>query len=217
MTSSDAPSLASGWRPPSLDRKIASAQSAPPDHSALAAEAEQRGYEEGLAKGLAEGKAEVEAQAVQLATLIRALEAPFEDSDPALLRALLELTETLTRALLDRELSADRDALEAVLSEALLTLADVKQPLVVTLNPEDARLCAEFSCFDGRDVTVRHNQSMQRGGVIVESGSQFIDASLEARLRRQVDALYKHAGLPEPEPENSSFAPQAALDSEPEG
>lgn len=214
MTSSDAPSLTSDWRPPSLDKTLTTSQAVPqPDHSALAAEAEQRGYAEGMAKGLAEGKAKVEAQAAQFASLVRALEAPFEDADPALLRALLQLTERLTHCLLDRELSADRDALEAVINEALLTLADVKQPLVITLHPEDAQLCAEFSCFAGRDVTVRHNPSMQRGGVIVESGSQFIDASLEARLRTQVDALYNDAGLPPPE---DGATPLAASSSEPQ-
>ncbi|MEM1143868.1 MAG: FliH/SctL family protein [Pseudomonadota bacterium] len=186
-----------GWSPPTLD--VAATESAEALEERLRQledSARAEGYKAGFAQGMDEGRSAAGALATQLQSMVSALETPFADSDPQLVRSLLELTEKLAGAVVGRELNADRDALESLVADTLRALGDSGLALEIRLHPQDALLCGEFDCLRGRRVTIREDASLKRGGLQVRAGSQLIDATIETRLHRQMEALYASAGLP---------------------
>ncbi|GAB5413227.1 MAG: hypothetical protein Cons2KO_08300 [Congregibacter sp.] len=195
---------ASGWQPPDLAAQRPAAPQAVPqatpaaDNAAVAARARQEGYDAGFAKGEAEGRAQVQRAVGEINALLRALEAPFAESETTLVRDLLEITERVARAVLRRDLETNSGDIEAVIEEGLAAIADSNAVVEVTMHPSDALLCREFGLLDGDKIVIRENAGMHRGGVELRAGSKLVDASVEARLQTVLEALHLDAGLPAP-------------------
>lgn len=213
------------WRPPSLAAPAGAAASAaledPRDPGAPALsreareesaadtrqdrceearkEAREEAYRAGFAQGFEEGRAEAQALARRMRELLQALEAPFAQSDAGLMRELLGLTERVCRALLERELRTDREAIARVLAAALDALGESHTAVELTLNPADALLCRELGLVSegAGEFTLREDAEVRRGGVLLRRGSERIDARVETRLRTLIEGLYAQAGLPE--------------------
>lgn len=162
-------------------------------------EAREEAYRAGFAQGLEEGRAEAQALARRMRELLQALEAPFAQTDAGLMRELLGLTERVCRALLERELRTDREAIAGVLSAALDALGESHTAVELTLNPADALLCRELGLVTegAGEFTLREDAEVRRGGVLLRCGSERIDARIETRLRTLIEGLYAQAGLPE--------------------
>jgi len=158
--------------------------------------ARQKGYDEGFAEGLAAGRARAEAIANEMSALIDALAAPFQETDAALLRELLSMTERVARAVTGREINVQAD-IERVLSEALMALGSVSQAVELLLNPADAALCRDCGLVSHERFTITEDPAIQRGGLQLRSGNSFIDASVDARIEAALSFLRAEAGLPE--------------------
>ena len=165
-------------------------------------EVREEAYRAAFAQGFEEGRAEAQALARRMRELLQALEAPFAQTDAGLMRELLGLTERVCRALLERELRTDREAIARVLSAALDALGESHTAVELTLNPADALLCRELGVVtEGTgEFTLRENAEVRRGGVLLRRGSERIDARIETRLRTLIEGLYAQAGLPEAAP-----------------
>jgi len=197
----------SGWQPPPLSVvpesspavSTPTATAAPPVADVPShEEARQTAQREGFTQGFEEGQAQAKALATQMQALLQALATPFAESDATLMREILGLTERVCRAVLHRELTTDSDTIAKVLADALDALGESHSSVELTLHPADALLCRELGVVANGDISIREDSELQRGGLLLRSQQELIDAQLETRLQAILEGLYSQAGLPEP-------------------
>lgn len=156
-------------------------------------EGHQAGYDTGLAEGLAAGKAQAEArgreEALFLTATLEKLEQSITELNQAVANDLLALSIEIARQVVRQTVTAKPEVLLGVIREALEQL-----PLLhasIHLNPEDASLARlragdQFAHAGHR---IHEDTKLKRGDVIIEAGGSHLDASLETRWRRVMEAL----------------------------
>lgn len=156
-------------------------------------EGHQAGYAAGHAEGLAAGQARAEAmgreEALRLAATLEKLEQSIADLNQAVASDLLALSIEIARQVVRQTIAAKPEVLLGVIREALEQL-----PLLhaaIHLNPEDASLARlragdQFAHAGHR---IHEDTKLKRGDVIIEAGGSHLDASLETRWRRVMEAL----------------------------
>lgn len=169
----------------------------------------QKGYDAGFAEGLAAGRAQAQSVVAQMDALLKAMAAPFQETDAVLLRELLSLTERIARAVIRRELDSGVD-IEQVLADALAALGSVSVPVELTLNPIDAALCLDLGLLPNKRFELQENPRLARGGLQLRAGHSFVDASVESRLDAALATLRSDAGLPEDDVLDSLVSPAGA-------
>jgi flagellar assembly protein FliH len=176
-----------------------------------AAEKVRQAYAEGQRRGLEAGKQE-------FADHVASAEAAVKDAAEGVRQALEEsaqrvedkiigLAESVVRRILQREAWFDRDAVRRTLEEAFAALTD-KEHVKIRMHPDDVAMLNEESVgfleqFEGsvqRELVP--DESVDKGGCIVETDSQYVDATLEAQLERILDQLGEIPCEP-PEPATS--------------
>ncbi|MEM1404382.1 MAG: FliH/SctL family protein [Pseudomonadota bacterium] len=191
------------WSPPQLGRVVGLGTQATHDPEVTEA-ARQDGFQQGFQQGLNEGRAQGQQLLGSLQSLIDAMAVPFQESDAELVNTLLDLTRRVSEAVLRRELQVDPGVVTSVLEESLRVLSDEQRDVSVRINPQDAALCRQMGLVAREKVTFIEDPGFQRGGLEVKSGSQLVDARVEARLQQVLANLYLEAGLPEPDYSASS-------------
>jgi flagellar assembly protein FliH len=165
----------------------------------LLSERERRAHERGLAEGLAEGRRQVLAERAQhgreLARVLDELRRRFVELEAAGAEQVLDLALSVARAVIRREVLLGRDAVLPALREAVAQVIDQQAHPRVYLNPQDFELIRPDLEADGLLAGCRlvADGGMARGGCRVETDKCEVDARLENRWKRVIDAL----GLPE--------------------
>lgn len=166
-------------------------------------EIRQQGYAEGFAQGQA--KATLEAQRLMsdfvanqgrqagqnFAKLFASAQAQLAQAEQEMAAGLLELACELARQVLRHELSANPNALQPVIREALGLLVAESKSAMVRLNPLDFEVLEEAmrAEFPSLSLTFLADASVSRGGCLVESAGTVIDGSVEKRWLRAVATL----------------------------
>lgn len=181
---------------------------------AEAARKVQEAYAAGYQRGLEAGKAEFDASVAGSAEALRRVSEGIEQARKAFLESLepqvIELTQTLVAAVVNREARTDPELVRVTARRALEALLD-REGLVIHVNPADldamrAHKVSLLEEFDGvRDCAVRPDDSIAPGGCLVESELMLVDARLEAQLERVFDAL---KDVPELTPVTPTDAPE---------
>jgi len=165
----------------------------------LLSERERRAHQRGLAEGLAEGRRQVLAERAQhgreLARVLDELRGRFEELEAAGAEQVLDLALSVARAVIRREVLLARDTVLPALREAVAQVSDQQAHPRVYLNPQDLALIREDVEADGLLAGCRFFAAggTARGGCRVETDKCEVDARLESRWKRVIDAL----GLPE--------------------
>ena len=145
------------------------------------AEAYQRGY----AEGLAGGREDLASRAQQLDQILGLLGRPLEALDAAVEEQLTWMTTEIARRLIRRELRTSPGEIVAVVREAVGLLPVASTDVQVRLHPDDAKLIREVLSL-GRDDQpvwrIVEDQTLSRGGCLVNTELSRIDATLEKRL-----------------------------------
>lgn len=146
-----------------------------------AREARDAGYREGEAAGRQAAEQELRPVLERLgrsieevARLRPAMAAEAESS-------LLQLSVAIARRVLHREISLDPDALAGIV-RAALGKAQADGACRVRAHPEQAEALRAAFARNSRAVTVEADPSLERGGVVVETGRGKLDASVETQL-----------------------------------
>lgn len=124
-------------------------------------------------------------QSAYLVQLLDNLTHPVEALDEAVEEQLLQLTISVARQLVRRELKTDPGEIIAIIREALALLPVGKRDIQIYLNPEDTQLVkASFSLAedDRRSWQLLEDPTISRGGCRLVSNDSQIDASVEKRL-----------------------------------
>ncbi len=146
-----------------------------------AREERQAGYAEGQAAGRSAAEEELRPVLGRLTRTIdelarlRPMLAAHAEAD------LLKLAVAIARRVLHRELSLDPEALAGIVRAALekVQLEEVKR---VRAHPEQAAVLGAVLVKSGCAVRVESDPSLERGGVVVETGRGRLDASVETQL-----------------------------------
>ena len=165
--------------------------------------ARQLGFADGYAQGHAQATLEGQRQineyiqtqgqeaARQFGQLFESASAQIAESHQVMAEGVLELACELARQVLRHELSANPNALQPVIREALSVLATDCKAALVRLNPLDLDVLEEVlrQEFSGLSLTLLGDANISRGGCLVEAAGTVVDGTIEKRWSRSVARL----------------------------
>jgi flagellar assembly protein FliH len=166
--------------------------------AALEREAFTKGYAQGERAGLEAGGKRAEAMLRRVAQTLEELgnlrKTLMQQSE----RQMVQLSLTLARRVVQREISLDPELIAAMAHVAIKKLG-VSNPSTIRLHPDDYTVVArDGDRWSGSNVSVVPDPSIARGGCMVESDFGTIDASLDRQFDEMARALLGNAGVPVP-------------------
>jgi flagellar assembly protein FliH len=167
------------------------------------AEGYSQGYSEGFAQGQAQATLEgqrqikeyIENQGLQAASafgqLFESAQSQLAEQEQVMAKGVLELACELARQVVRRELSTNPNALQPVIREALGVLAADSKAALVRMNAVDMDVLSDVirKEFSGLALTLLADNSMTRGGCLVEAAGTVVDGTLQKRWSRAVASL----------------------------
>ncbi len=153
------------------------------------AEGRETGFKEGRDAGFSGGKAAAESEARQLHELAAQLEQALARLDAEIAEELMSLAVELARKILQHTLAVDPEALVSAIRAILQTLPQSRAQ--IHLNPDDLALARGYlgEVLDQAGHVLIEDESVSRGGCRVETPGAQIDATMETRWRRTIEAL----------------------------
>ncbi|MGA3207187.1 MAG: FliH/SctL family protein [Syntrophales bacterium] len=170
-------------------------------HAELAAKSEKaeketyaKGFSEGLRAG-AEGERRRLSEAMEaLANSMRELDRLKNGCLEGHEEKILNLVFSVTEKVINREIATSRDVVHGVLKSAIKQVLD-KDGITIRLNPEDYRYMMEINpgIIDGfdeiRNMSIVEDNSIRRGGVVIDTSSGEVDARLDQQLHEVRKAM----------------------------
>jgi flagellar assembly protein FliH len=157
---------------------------------------EQRAHKEAFAKGHAAGLAaaraeqekglnQLKAQVMNIDKMLTAIAQPFKDLDAQVEEQLVQLSVTIARQLVRRELRMDPAQVIAIIRETVALLPAATRDVRVHLHPDDATVVREKLATPTADRawTIVEDPVMTRGGCRVTTDTACIDQRLETRIQ----------------------------------
>lgn len=163
----------------------------------------QEGYAEGFAQGHAQATLEGQRQisefiatqgreaAQQFAAIFESAKKQLADSEQVMSQGVLELACEVARQVLRQQLTVNQNLLKPVISEALGVLVADSTAALVRLNPQDFKVLQgnlEDDQFN-LSLTLRGDESITRGGCLIESAGTVVDGTVEKRWARAIATL----------------------------
>jgi flagellar assembly protein FliH len=151
----------------------------------------ERGWQQGHAEGRASATRDLQEQDRRVDRVLAELRGRFAELESSGADQLLDLALELARQVVRRELSVQRDALLPVVREAVASVIDLHAHPRVFINPQDHQLLQPSLDADGLFKGCRFisDPRVSRGGCRVETPHNEVDATVEARWERVLDAL----------------------------
>lgn len=151
----------------------------------------QAGYEEGLRAAEQAIREASEAQQQRLLTLAGNLQAALADIDQSVADQLLELATEIAARIVCGALSVKAEILLPVIREAIATMPMHHGHVTLRLNPEDAAAIRAHhgEQFAQSGIQIVEDGEVSPGGCIVRAGTSEVDASIETRWKRVLDAI----------------------------
>jgi flagellar assembly protein FliH len=165
-------------------------------------EVERRAYEEAFAKGREAGLAaartetqqalnQLKAQVQRLESALGSLSKPLDQVNAEVEQQLMNLTLSIARHLVRRELRIDPAQVIAIIRETVALLPAAAREVRVHMHPEDAAVVRERLATPTADRawTIIEDPVMTRGGCRVTTETAQIDARLETRINTVMAAM----------------------------
>ena len=189
---SDDGSEYSAWQPPSVQipsakeiiekekQRLITADSI----ETLQKQAYEEGYSQGFEKGLKDGEAVIKERIQRLDTIVKFLQKPLADLDESVTEQLTQLSISIAKMLIRRELKTDPGQVVAVVKETISALPAGMQNISISMNPEDAELLRETMSLSDVESSwnIIEDPLLSKGGCKVTTDYSEVDASVEARL-----------------------------------
>lgn len=154
-------------------------------------EAYTKGMQEGFAVGMAKAKEYAANEQSQLLTIASAFEGALETVDQKIEEDILGLALTLAKTMLKTKLNVDPETILPVVRDAIHYLPNVQKPARIIVHPDDARILRDQL---GEELSeqgwkIQEDSNVERGGCLVDTWGNQIDATNETRWKRISDAL----------------------------
>lgn len=158
-------------------------------------EARNEGYQTGLAEGRAAAQAEnaeiIAAEIAKISGLIGNLQQALQGIDQSVADQLLDLALEVAGQVLRGTVKTRREALLPVIREAIAALPMHHAHIQLFMNPADAAIVREqigeqIAQYGGQII---EDAGISDGGCLLKAGASEIDASLEMRWKRVIEAI----------------------------
>ena len=157
-------------------------------------EAYQKGMQEGYAVGMAKARESAIEDKNQFLQLMGAFSHALEMTDEQVADDVLSLALDVAKAMLKAKIEVDKSAILPVVMDAIHYLPHVQKPARILVHHDDAQILREYLAdeISSQHWTIQEDGNIERGGCLVETGANQIDASNETRWKRISDALAQH-------------------------
>lgn len=157
-------------------------------------EAYEAGFKTGYVDGMAHAETVLAQERTQLSTLAESFSQALSMHDQKVAESILTLSLEMAKAMLKTELQVNVKAVIPVVLDAMHYLPQVKQPARLILHHDDANVVRAHL---GEELfqqgwQVLEDASIERGGCVVETAENQIDATNEMRWKRMTQALSRH-------------------------
>jgi flagellar assembly protein FliH len=154
-------------------------------------EAYNKGMQEGFAVGMAKARQQAIVEKEHFVKLTQSFNEALEQADEQIAEDVLSLALDIAKSMLKAKLNVDPASVLPVVVDAIHYLPYVQKPARILVHHDDAQIIREYL---GDEIASQHWQiledsNIERGGCLVETGANQIDASNEVRWKRISDAL----------------------------
>ena len=158
-------------------------------------QAYKEGFELGQKEGFEQTKHKMENNAAALQSIIDVLSEPLKEMDDDVVNQLAQLSMTVAKQVVRRELHTEEGEIVGVVREAMSALPASTRKITLNIHPDDAELIrSSFSLGNDSDADelrwrVIEDPMITRGGCKISSEYSAIDATVEGRLNRIISTL----------------------------
>lgn len=154
-------------------------------------EAYTKGMQEGFAVGMAKAKEYAAKDHAQFLSLASSFEQALEMADQKIEEDILDLALNIAKLMLKTKINVDPAIILPVVRDAIHYLPQVQKPARIVVHHEDARILRDQL---GEELSeqawqIQEDNNIERGGCLVETGENQIDATNSMRWKRISDAL----------------------------
>ena len=154
-------------------------------------QAYEKSYAKGYMEGLAQGQKEIGVQLEFLHSIMANLAMPLAGFDDQLVDEMVQLSMSVVKQMVRRELKTSPGEVVAVIKEAISILPTTSTEVTLELHPEDAELVqsALIKPDTGSNWKINVDPVLTRGGCRVFTRSSRIDATVESRLNAVIASV----------------------------
>lgn len=154
-------------------------------------EAYTKGMQEGFVVGLAKAKEYAAKDQAQFVSIASAFENALEIADQKVEEDILGLALDLAKLMLKTKIEVNPEVILPVVRDAIHYLPHVKKPARIIVHQDDARILRDQL---GEELSeqvwqIQEDPNIERGGCLVETGENQIDATNATRWKRISEAL----------------------------
>ncbi len=172
----------------------------PPELAQILENARKDGFKQGLQEGFQAGMQKAQEMALEndqrFIQLGNAFESALQQADDKIAEDVLRLALDIAKAMLKTTLEVDPRNILPIVRDAIRYLPAVTKPARILLNPADVQMVRDHLSEELADGgwQVIEEPDVERGGCMVETASNQIDASNETRWKRISEALGQPSG-----------------------
>lgn len=150
-----------------------------------------KGMQEGFAVGMAEAKERVLEDQQRLVAMLAAFDDALEKSDEQIADDVLSLALDIAKAMVKVKLNVDHSVVLPVVMDAIHYLPHIQRPARILLHHDDVHLLREYMAdeISSEHWQIHEDHNVERGGCIVETGTNQVDATNTVRWKRISEAL----------------------------
>lgn len=150
-----------------------------------------KGVQEGFAVGLVQAREHARSDKEQFLVIMDSFSEALKNSDEEIAGSLLALAMDIAKAMLKTKLEVDKESVLPVVRSVIHYLPYVEPPAVIVLHPEDARIVREnlVEELEEHHWQIQEDENIERGGCMVETGANQIDATNATRWKRICEAF----------------------------
>jgi len=154
-------------------------------------EAYAKGMQEGFAVGMAKAREASRDDKQKFLNLTTAFSEALEKSDEQIADDVLSLALDIAKSMLKVKLNIDPATVLPVVMDAIHYLPYVQKPARILVHHEDAQILREYLAdeISSQHWQIQEDSNVERGGCLVETGANQIDATNEVRWKRISEAL----------------------------
>jgi flagellar assembly protein FliH len=147
--------------------------------------------QEGFVVGMAKAREQAEAERKQLVDMMDSFSGALEQHDAQIAEDILGLALDIAKAMMKVKLNVDPAAIIPVVVDAIHYLPQVQKPARILVHHDDAHVLREYLAEELNDQAwqIVEDGSIERGGCLVETGANQIDATNAVRWKRITEAL----------------------------
>lgn len=150
-----------------------------------------KGMQEGFAVGMADAKERVQQDIHLLKVLMTNFSEALEKSDEHIAEDVLSLALDVAKAMLKVKLNVDPSAVLPVVMDAINYLPHIHKPARILLHHDDVHMLREYMSdeISSAEWQLHEDPRIERGGCIVETATNQVDATNLVRWKRITEAL----------------------------